>query len=257
MDSNHTYIAFQTILRKETTRFMRIWTQTLLPSVITSTLYYAIFGAFLGTRIGLVDGVPYIAFIVPGLVMMAVITNSYSNVASSFYSAKFMKNLEEIMVAPVPHWVVIAGYVSGGALRGIITGVLSLLVALFFTKLPVAHIGIILIFLILTSLIFSLAGLINGVFAKSFDSVMIFPTFVLTPLTYLGGVFYPISVLPPFWQTLSQVNPILYLINGFRYGFLGTADVSIVGSVWVLIGFVVSLSALVIYLFRKGYGLRS
>jgi ABC-2 type transport system permease protein len=257
MDSNHTYIAFQTIVRKEVTRFMRIWTQTLLPSVITSTLYFAIFGAFLGTRIGLVEGVPYIAFIVPGLVMMAVITNAYSNVASSFYGAKFMKNLEEIMVAPVPHWVVIAGYVSGGALRGSITGVLSLLVALFFTKLPIAHPGVIFAFLVLTALICALAGLINGVFAKSFDSVMIFPTFVLTPLTYLGGVFYPISVLPPFWQAVSQANPILYLINGFRYGFLGTADVSIGGSFAVLGVFAVGLLVLVVYLFAKGYGLRA
>jgi ABC-2 type transport system permease protein len=254
--THNSYIAFQTIVRTEVTRFMRIWIQTLLPSVITATLYYAIFGAFLGNRIGLVHGVSYIAFIVPGLVMMAVITNSYSNVASSFYGAKFQKSLEELMVAPVPYVVIIAGFVVGGTLRGLITGILSLLVALFFTSLPIAHAGIILVFFVLTAILFSLAGLINGVFATSFDSVMIFPTFILTPLIYLGGVFYPISVLPHLWQTLSLVNPVLYMINGFRYGFLGVADVPVVTALGVLVAFVLILTAIVWYLFKKGYGLR-
>ncbi len=255
--SNRTYIAFQTIVRKEVVRFMRIWSQTLLPAVITATLYYAIFGAFLGERIGQVEGVSYIAFIVPGLVMMAVITNSYSNTVSSFFGSKFQKNLEELMVAPVPHWVVIAGYTVGGALRGLLTGILSLAVALFFTRLPVAHAGLVLVFFVLTAVLFSLAGLINGVFAKGFDSISIFPTFVLTPLIYLGGVFYPISVLPPFWQSVSLANPILYLINGFRYGFLGVADVPVTGALAVLVGFIVVLAAVLQYLFVKGYGLRS
>lgn len=254
---NKTFVAFQTIVHKEVVRFMRIWTQTLLPAGITATLYYLVFGAFLGDRIGTVEGVPYIAFIVPGLVMMAVITNSYSNVASSFYGAKFMKNLEELMVAPVPHWVVIAGYVAGGALRGLLVGILSLVIALFFTKLPVAHLGTILVFFVLTSILFSLGGMLNGVFAKSFDSVMIFPTFVLTPLIYLGGVFYPISVLPEFWQTVSLANPILYMINGFRYGFLGVSDVPLFVSFAILVSFIAILTAVLLALFKKGYGLRS
>lgn len=236
---------------------MRIWTQTLLPAVITATLYYLVFGAFLGDRIGDVEGVPYIAFIVPGLVMMAVITNSYSNVASSFFGAKFQKNLEELMVSPVPHWVVIAGFMVGGVLRGVLVGILSLLVALFFTSLPVAHLFTIILFFVLTSVLFSLGGLINGVYAKSFDSVMIFPTFVLTPLIYLGGVFYPIRVLPEFWQTVSLANPILYMINGFRYGFLGSADMSVWLSFTVLCTFIVLALIWVLYLFSKGYGLRA
>lgn len=236
---------------------MRIWSQTLLPAVITATLYYAIFGAFLGNRIGLVDGVPYIAFIVPGLVMMAVITNSYSNTVSSFFGSKFQKNLEEMMVAPVPHGVIIAGYTVGGALRGLLTGILSLLVALFFTRLPVAHVGLILVFFVLTAILFSLAGLVNGVFAKGFDSISIFPTFVLTPLIYLGGVFYPISSLPPFWQHVSLANPVLYMINGFRYGFLGTADVSPWLALTVIVVFIVVLTVFLQFLFVKGYGLRS
>jgi ABC-2 type transport system permease protein len=255
--SNTVFIAFQTIVRKEVVRFMRIWTQTLLPAVITATLYYLVFGAFLGDRIGVVEGVPYIAFIVPGLVMMAVITNSYSNVASSFFGSKFMKNLEELMVAPVPHWVVIAGFVAGGALRGVLVGVLSLVVALFFTHLPVAHLGVIVLFFVLTSILFALGGLINGVYAKSFDSVMIFPTFVLTPLIYLGGVFYPIRVLPEFWQHVSLANPILYMINGFRYGFLGSADISVWLSLGVLITFITIAMGWVLYLFGKGYGLKA
>ena len=254
---NHTaYIAFLTIVRKETVRFMRIWTQTLLPSVITSTLYYLIFGAFLGSRIGTIEGVSYMAFIVPGLVMMAVITNAYGNVSSSFFSAKFMKNIEEVMVAPVPHGVVIWGFVVGGTLRGIAVGLLSLAVALFFTQLPVVHPFIILAFFVVTSVLFSLGGLINGVFAKSFDSVMIVPTFVLTPLTYLGGVFYPIAVLPQFWEALSYANPILYLVNGFRYGFLGVSDVGVTTALLVLGVCTALLTYLAWYLFDRGYGLR-
>ncbi len=236
---------------------MRIWSQTLLPSVITSTLYFAIFGTFLGDRIGAIQGVPYIAFIVPGLVMLAVITNSYSNVVSSFFGAKFQKNLEELMVAPVPHAVVILGYVLGGALRGFAVGILSLGVALFFARLPVAHLGIVLLFFVLTAVLFALAGLVNGVYAKGFDSISIFPTFVLTPLTYLGGIFYPITVLPPFWQTVSQLNPILYMVNGFRYGFLGVSDMSVWVSIVVLALSILVVSVGVWWLFTKGYGLRS
>lgn len=250
-------IAYATIVRKETFRIFRIWKQTLLPPVITATLYYVIFGAFLGSRIGLVEGVPYIAFIVPGLVMMAVIVNSYSNTASSFFGEKFQHSIEELMVAPVPPYIIIAGYATGGVLRGSIVGVLSLIVALFFTHLPIVHLGVILLFFILTSVLFSLAGLLNGVFAKNFDSVQIFPTFVLTPLIYLGGVFYPISVLPTLWQHVSLANPILYVVNGFRYGFLGHADVSLSVSFSVIITFIVILIAILHILFQRGYGMRT
>lgn len=251
------WIAYLTIVRREYIRFFRIWTQTLLPPIITTSLYFVIFGKFLGSQIADIQGYSYMQFIVPGLVMLSVITNAYANVVTSFFGSKFQRNLEELMVAPVPPWVVIAGYVTGGAARGIVVAALVLAVALFFTKLTVVNIGVVILFAILTAVLFSLAGLTNGVFAKSFDSIQIFPTFVLTPLTYLGGIFYPVSVLPAFWESLSRLNPILYLVEGFRYGFLGISDVSIPLSVAILLGFTVGLIVLNLYLFNRGYGLRS
>lgn len=257
MDWTKIIIAYQTITRKECVRFLRIWTQTLLPSVMTMVLYYVIFGSFIGSQIAPIHGYTYMQFIVPGLVMMAVITNAFSNVVSSFYGAKFQRNLEELMVSPTPHWVVIAGYVTGGVLRGLLVGALVLGVALFFTKLVVHSVLLTILFILLTSVMFSLAGLLNGIFAKSFDGVSIVPTFVLTPLTYLGGVFYSISALPPFWQTVSQANPILYMVNGFRYGLLGISDVSPNLSLSILVGFCLALLIANLYIFNKGYGLRS
>lgn len=257
MSNKRILIAFWTIVRGEVRRFMRVWSQTLIPPVITAVLYYVIFGQFIGSQIADIGGFTYLQFIAPGLVMMSVITSAYMNAVTSFYIAKFMKNIEEIIVAPVPYPVVIAGFVAGGVIRGVLTGALVLAVALFFTSITVHSVLFILVFLLLTSILFSLGGLINGVYAKSFDSMNIFPTFVLTPLTYLGGIFYSIEVLPMFWQYVSLANPILYMVNGFRYGFLGITDVNIWLSLSILLGFIAVLLAIVIYLFEKGYGLRS
>lgn len=257
MNEQRILIAYWTITRKECARFLRLWTQTLLPSVVTMVLYYVIFGTFIGSQIPAIEGYTYMQFIVPGLVMMAVITNSFSNVVSSFYGSKFQRNLEELMVSPTPDWVVIAGYVTGGVLRGIMVGALVLVVSLFFTHLVVQNIALVILFIFLTSLAFSLAGLLNGVFAKSFDAVSIVPTFVLTPLTYLGGVFYSIHALPHFWQLVSQANPILYMVNGFRYGFLGLSDVNVFASLLMLVALCIVLLGISLYVFKKGYGLKN
>lgn len=251
------FIAFKSILSKEINRFTRIWIQTLVPPAITMTLYFLIFGNLVGSRIGEMGGVSYMEFIAPGLIMMSVITNSYSNVASSFYSAKFQRNLEELMVAPVPHYVLIAGYVGGGVARGLCVGLIVTLVAMFFVDISLHHAGLVVMTVFLTSALFSLGGLINAVFAKSFDDISIIPTFVLTPLTYLGGVFYSLSLLPPFWQGVSALNPVVYMINVFRYGFLGFADISVPLSIAIMIGFCVALWTLAYYLVSRGIGLRS
>ncbi|MCE9685609.1 ABC transporter permease [Shewanella sp. AS16] len=254
----HLYvIAFKSILIKEISRFTRIWIQTLVPPAITMTLYFLIFGNLVGSRIGEMGGVTYMEFIAPGLIMMSVITNSYSNVASSFYSAKFQRNLEEVMVAPVPHYVMIAGYIGGGVARGLCVGLIVTLVALFFVDIHLHHLGLVVLTVFLTSVLFSLGGLINAVFAKSFDDISIIPTFVLTPLTYLGGVFYSLSLLPSFWQGVSALNPVVYMINVFRYGFLGFADISVPLSVGIMVGFCVALWTLAYYLVSRGIGLRS
>ncbi|MBM7037849.1 ABC transporter permease [Vibrio ulleungensis] len=251
------WTAFKSLLGKEIHRFMRIWVQTLVPPAITMTLYFVIFGSLIGSRIGTMEGFSYMEFIVPGLIMMSVITNSYSNVASSFYSAKFQKNIEELLVAPVPNYVIILGYVMGGVTRGILVGIIVTIVSLFFVDLQVQHWGIIVATVLLTSIVFSLGGLINAVFAGSFDDISIIPTFVLTPMTYLGGVFYSISLLPEFWQGVSKINPIVYMVNAFRYGFLGISDVSIATSFGVLSVFVVILYAVAHYLITSGRGIRS
>lgn len=257
MNKAQLWVAYSTITRKECVRFLRIWSQTLLPSVITMILYYVIFGTFIGSQIAPIHGYTYMQFIVPGLVMMAVITNSFSNVVSSFFGSKFQRNLEELMVSPTPNWVIIAGYCTGGVLRGLMVGALVLGVSVFFTHLVVQSFALVFLFIFLTSLTFSLAGLVNGIFAKSFDAVSIVPTFVLTPLTYLGGVFYSIDALPKFWQIVSQFNPILYMVNGFRYGFLGLSDVNVTASLVMLISLCIALLILNMYLFEKGQGLKS
>ncbi|HYF10471.1 MAG TPA: ABC transporter permease [Candidatus Paceibacterota bacterium] len=257
MPSHALFIAFWTLLHKELVRVFRIWTQTLLPPAITMSLYYLIFGAFIGSRIGEVGGVSYMQFIVPGLVMMTAITNAFSNTASSIFSAKFMKSIEELLVSPMPPWAIIGGFVAAGALRGLIVGLVGIVISLFFTKLPIAHFGVVLFFIVLSSIAFSLAGFFNGLFAKGFDGISIIPTFVLTPLTYLGGVFYSVSALPPFWEGLSKLNPILYLVNGFRYGFTGHSDVSVGVSAAILILLTAVLATVVYILFRRGYGLRN
>lgn len=231
--------------------------QTLVPPVITMTLYFIIFGNLIGSRIGDMHGFSYMQFIVPGLIMMAVITNSYANVASSFFSAKFQRNIEELLVAPVPTHVVIAGYVGGGVARGICVGVLVTIISLFFVPLQVHAWWVIALTLLLTAILFSLAGLINAVFATTFDDISLIPTFVLTPLTYLGGVFYSLSLLPPFWQAVSKLNPIVYMISGFRYGFLGINDVPLAFTMAVLLAFIAVFYLLSRYLIERGRGLRS
>ncbi|MGL5430663.1 ABC transporter permease [Vibrio misgurnus] len=251
------WTAFRSLLSKEIHRFMRIWVQTLVPPAITMTLYFIIFGNLIGSRIGEMNGFSYMEYIVPGLIMMSVITNSYSNVAASFFSAKFQKNIEELLVAPVPNYVIIAGYVMGGVARGLLVGAMVTAVSLLFVDLRVEHWGVICATVFLTSVVFALGGLINAVFAKTFDDISIIPTFVLTPLTYLGGVFYSISLLPEFWQGVSQINPIVYMVNAFRYGFLGMSDVDISTSFAVLVAFVLVLYAVAHYLVTKGKGLRS
>ena len=251
------WIAFQSLISKEVNRFARIWVQTLVPPAITMTLYFIIFGSLIGSRIGEMGGFTYMEYIVPGLIMMSVITNSYSNVASSFFSAKFQHNIEELLVAPVPNFVIIAGYIGGGVLRGLGVGVIVTAVSLLFVDLQIAHLGVIIATVIMTSIVFSLGGLIHAVFAKTFDDISIIPTFVLTPLTYLGGVFYSLNLLPEFWQWVSKLNPIVYMVNAFRYGFLGVSDVGIGTAFSVLLAFVVALYGLAHYLISKGIGLRS
>ena len=257
MSSVRNMIALKSILHKEIHRFMRIWVQTLVPPAITISLYFVIFGELIGSRIGKMSGFDYMSFIVPGLIMMSVITNSYSNVASSFFSAKWQRNVEEMLVAPVPNWVIVAGYVGGGMIRGIFVGIIVTLIALFFVDIQVHNIWVIIFTVSLTSATFALGGLINAIFAGSFDDISIIPTFVLTPLTYLGGVFYSISLLPEFWQGVSQLNPIVYMVNAFRYGFLGISDVSLTMSFAVLGIFIVTLFIIAMTLITRGVGLRS
>lgn len=257
MTPYQTFISFYTIVRKDVLRMFRIWAQTFLPSVVTSSLYFLVFGAFLGSKIGTVQGVPYVMFVVPGLVMLAVVTNAYANTSSVMFSSKFFgRNIDEILVSPTPPWVLVAGYVTGGVIRGVLIGFFVLLVSLFFTHLTVYNIFVVLMFLILTSLVFALAGLVNGIYAKSIDGINIVPTFVLTPLVYLGGVFYSAQVLPGFWGTLTKLDPVFYIINGFRYGFLGISDVSIYFSVGLLLTFVAVLLGVAWYLVKIGLGLR-
>ncbi|WP_425669017.1 ABC transporter permease [Vibrio owensii] len=251
------WTAFCSLLTKEINRFTRIWVQTLVPPAITMTLYFIIFGSLIGSRIGEMNGFSYMEYIVPGLIMMSVITNSYSNVASSFFSSKFQRNIEELLVAPVPNYIIILGFVMGGVVRGLLVGTIVTFVSLFFVDLQVDHWGIIIATVFMTSVVFSLGGLINAVYARTFDDISIIPTFVLTPLTYLGGVFYSISLLPEFWQGVSKLNPIVYMVNAFRYGFLGVSDVDIVTSFSVLTVFVIALYAVAHYLVTKGIGLRS
>jgi ABC-2 type transport system permease protein len=250
-------VALRTIATKEILRFSRIWIQTVLPPVITMALYFIIFGNLIGPRIGQMDGFNYMEFIIPGLIMMAVITNSYANVVSSFYGSKFQRHIEEMIISPTPNYIILIGYVLGGVARGLSVGVAVTLVSMVFHPLNIHSLGVIISMILLTSILFSLAGLINGVYAKSFDDISIIPTFVLTPLTYLGGIFYSISMLPEIWQTLSLGNPILYMVNAFRYGFLGASDINLATSYMISIGFIVVLYVFSLYLLRKGHGIRS
>jgi ABC-2 type transport system permease protein len=249
--------AFQTIVIKEVNRILRIWGQTLVPPAITMTLYFLIFGQLVGSRIGEMGGHRYMDFIVPGLIMMSVIQNAYGNVVSSFFGSKFGRYVEELLVSPTSNLVILAGYVAGGVLRGLMVGGIVLLVSLFFTDLSIAHPLLMLASVFLAAVLFSLAGFINAVYAKKFDDISIIPTFILTPLTYLGGVFYSISLLPDFWRELSLLNPIVYTVNAFRYGVLGESDVSVPLAFAIMLLLIAVLGAYCVFLLARGTGLRS
>ncbi|TSC79806.1 MAG: antibiotic transport system permease protein [Parcubacteria group bacterium Gr01-1014_29] len=259
MTPRELWTSFYTMLRKDIVRMFRIWIQTFLPSIITSVLYFLIFGTVLGSQIGEMQGVSYMKFVVPGLVMLAIVTTSYANTSFTFFASKFFaRSIDEILVSPTPPWLLIAGFVGGGMVRGILVGMLVLLVSLFFTGLHLAMYNVLIIFgfAILTALVFALAGLVNGIYAKSIDGINIVPTFILTPLVYLGGIFYSVHDLPAWWQNITYANPLFYLINGFRYGFLGITDVSLVTSIGILVSMVVILVATNWYFIRTGLGLK-
>ena len=249
-------IGFSTIVIREFSRIIRIWGQTIVPPVITAALYFIIFGSLIGRRIGDMSGFTYMQYIAPGLIMMSVITSSYGNVVSSFFGAKFGRHIEELLVSPLPNWLIVLGYVTGGLMRGLLVGLVVTLVSLFFTHLHVEHLFIVIAAVLLTSLVFSLGGLINAVFAKNFDQISFVPTFILTPMTYLGGVFYSISMLPAWAQAFSKANPILYMVNAFRYGFLGHSDVHVGFSFAFMIVAVVGMFAASVWLMEKGTGIR-
>ena len=250
-------IALQTILIKETLRFLRIWIQTLLPPAVTTALYFIIFGQLIGSQLGPVDGLSYTQFIAPGLIMMAVITNAYANVVSSFYGAKFQRHVEEMIVSPLPNTVIVLGFIGGGVARGLAVGAVVTAIALFFADLhwhdPLLTFAV----MVLTSMLFALGGLINAIFAESFDDISLIPTFVLTPLTYFGGIFYSIKMLPPFWQNASQLNPILYMINAFRYSILGVSDISIYLALAIIVALTAVLFGYSLWLLERGVGIRN
>ena len=258
MSTSTNLVALKTIVRREIVRILRIWSQTLFPPIVTMTLYFVIFGKLIGSRIGTIEGgFTYMQYIVPGLVMMSIITNSYGNISSSFFGAKFSRAVEEMLVSPMPNWVILLGYVTGAVARGLIVGTLVLLIALFFTRLHLVHPLITFLSVLFGATIFSLAGFVNAVFAKKFDDIALVPTFVLTPLTYLGGVFYSINMLGEPWQTISRVNPILYMVNAFRFGVLGVSDVNTWVAFAVMLAFVLGLTLIALTLLKRGIGLRS
>jgi ABC-2 type transport system permease protein len=250
------WIGFRTMVAREFGRITRIWGQTLVPPGVTATLYFIIFGSLIGSRIGRMGGFEYLQYIAPGQIIMSVITNSYGNVVSSFFGARFGKHIEELLVSPLPNWLIVTGYVAGGMLRGLLVGCVVAAVAFCFTHLELRHPLVVVGSLLLTSVVFALGGFINAVFAKNFDHISWFPTFILTPLTYLGGVFYTTALLPHWAQVISAVNPILYMVNSFRYGFLGTSDVDVGLAFAVMGGFAVGLFALAVGLMNKGIGIR-
>lgn len=257
MNTHTLLVAYRTIVMKEVRRFSRIWVQTILPPVITTALYFIIFGQLIGSQLSDVQGFSYMDYIVPGVILMSVITNSYANVVSSFYSSKFGRFVEEMLIAPIPNYVILLGYLTGGVARGLAVGAAVTAVASFFTDLRAEHLGLSVLVVVLTSFLFALGGFINAVFAKSFDDISIIPTFVLTPLTYLGGVFYSVDMLPGFWQQVSHLNPILYMVNAFRHGLLGVSDVSVGTAIAVTLAFIAALYAYCLWLLRRGVGLRS
>jgi ABC-2 type transport system permease protein len=255
--SSHHLVALGTIVRREVNRILRIWGQTLVPPAITMTLYFLIFGGLIGSRVGEMDGIRYMDFIVPGLVMMSVIQNSYGNISSSFFGAKFGRHVEELLVSPMPNWVILLGYVAGAVLRGLMVGAIVLAIAMLFTDVRVPHPVVTFTTVLLGATIFALAGFVNAVYAKKFDDIAIVPTFILTPLTYLGGVFYSVKLLPDWAEAATHLNPIFYMVNAFRYGLLGVSDVPLATAYGLMLAFVVALGALGLWLLRRGVGLRS
>jgi ABC-2 type transport system permease protein len=251
------WVGYVTIVRKEITRILRIWGQTIVPPAITMSLYFIIFGELIGKRIGDMGGFTYMEYIVPGLVIMSVITNSYGNMVSSFFGAKFGKHIEELLISPLPNWIILAGYVTGALVRGLMVGFVVLLVSLLFTHLQIANLLVAVSVLLLTAIVFALAGMVNAIFAQKFDDIAIIPTFILAPLTYLGGVFYSISLLPEFWQKVSAFNPILYMVNGFRFGILGVSDVSLYQTYAVILIAGALLFAWCLWLLHRGVGMRT
>lgn len=251
------FIAFRTIISKEIHRFLRIWPQTLLPPAITTALYFLIFGKLIGDRIGSISGVSYMEYIVPGIILMSVISHSYANVVSSFYSTKFQRNIEELLVAPIPSWVILFGYVGGGVARGVLVGIVVTSISLLFADITINNLGVTIAVYFLTATVFALAGFINAVFADSFDDISIIPNFVLTPLSYLGGIFYSVSMLPEIWQMISLANPILYMINAFRFGLIGVSDVDIQIAFMITGGFILFLTLLSLLLLHKGIGIKN
>lgn len=256
MTFSEKYNALKTIVIKEYLRFIRIWLQTVLPPAITTALYFVIFGKLIGSQISDIDGYSYMDYIVPGLILMAVITNAYANVVSSFYMAKFQKSIEELLVSPVPNYLILIGYISGGVARGLIVGIVVTAVAMFFSDIHIHSWFISFSVFVLTAILFSIAGFINAIYANSFDDITIIPTFILTPLTYLGGIFYSIDMLPTFWQNVSLINPILYMINSFRYGLLGISDTDLTTAIGMIIVFIVVLFSYALYLLKKGVGIK-
>ena len=257
MELRRYFIAYQTIVIKEVSRFLRIWIQTILPPAITMALYFVIFGNLIGPRIGEMGGFSYMQYIAPGIIMMSVITNSYANVVSSFFGSKFQKHIEEMLVAPIPSIIILSGYITGGVTRGLIVGLVVTTVALFFTDLHISSLPVTVSTVFLTSVLFSLGGFLNGIFARNFDDTSIIPTFVLTPLTYLGGIFYSIELLPEFWRMVSLGNPVLYMVNAFRYGILGVSDIPI-GIAFIVTGLlVITLGAFSLVLLSKGVGIKT
>ncbi|MDF1582572.1 MAG: ABC transporter permease [Methyloprofundus sp.] len=250
-------VALRTLLFKEIRRFARIWPQTLLPPAITTSLYFLIFGKLIGERIGTVNGVSYMDYIVPGVILMSVISHSYSNVVSSFYSTKFQRHIEELLVSPVPNWVILAGYIGGGVARGVLVGCVVSIISLMFTDIHVINGWLTISVFILTATLFSLAGFINAIFADSFDDISIIPNFVLTPLSYLGGVFYSVAMLPDIWQKIALANPILYMINAFRFSLIGISDVDVYMAMMMTLSFIVLLIGFCLVLLDKGVGIKS
>ena len=256
MNSIEQLRSLKTLTYREIRRFFRIWQQALIPSVITTMLYFVIFGSFIGSRIGSMGGFEYMQFMAPGLIMLAVITNSYPNVVSSFYGNKFSRSLEELLVSPMPTYLILIGFVAGGVARGIIVGILVLITSLFFTEIVVQNISLTLLVIILTAILFSLAGLLNAIFADSFDDINIVPTFILTPLIYLGGVFYSITLLSETWQIISKLNPVLYMVNAFRYGMLGVSDINVNFAIGMISFFIIIFYTASLYILKKGIGIR-